>query len=358
MILKQIHLRLKRIFRRVYDRLDIALTKIAAKSPFFSSIYYAIFSKSFHREHNAVICGCRDYNRLSKSLDGNEYLLRRNIHRLEKGLLMQAMSDTYALGYIEETINAYAKCLQLAKTCNDNKFPEYLIWASDILCKYFDSVSTHPFIDSLKNRFRDVQHYQESHTLKCVPYKRDLSKANIIDYESFYALSKHRKSVRWFIQKPVPQQVIDKAVKVAAQSPSACNRQPFEFRIFDRPEYVNRVASIPMGANGFSHNIPAIAVIVGNMSAFAQERDRHIIYLDSSLAAMSFIFALETQGVSSCCINWPDIEEKESKMSKILGLTSYERPVLLIAFGYPDPNGLVAYSQKKTVDELRRYNFE
>ena len=33
----------------------------------------------------------------------------------------------------------------------------------------------------------------------------------------------------------VPREGIDQAMRAAAQSPSACNRQPFEFRVFDDP---------------------------------------------------------------------------------------------------------------------------
>ena len=32
---------------------------------------------------------------------------------------------------------------------------------------------------------------------------------------------------------------------------------------------------------------------------------------------MSFIFGLESQGVSSCMINWPDIEFREEKIHDI-----------------------------------------
>ncbi|MEZ6146238.1 MAG: hypothetical protein R3B91_12665 [Planctomycetaceae bacterium] len=62
--------------------------------------------------------------------------------------------------------------------------------------------------------------------------------------------------------------------------------------------------------------------------------------------------------MSSCCINWPDIESREAAFGEFLGLSRDERPVMCLAVGYPDPNGLVAYSQKKPLDQLRRYNFE
>ena len=71
---------------------------------------------------------------------------------------------------------------------------------------------------------------------------------------------------------------------------------------------------------------------------------------------MAFLLALEAQGLSSCCLNWPDLEPKERRMAKLLGLAADERVIMLIALGYPDPQGLVAYSQKRPLAELRSYN--
>ena len=51
-----------------------------------------------------------------------------------------------------------------------------------------------------------------------------------------------------------------------------------------------------------------IIVIVGELDAYEYDRDRHLIYIDGSLAAMTFMLALETLGLSSCPINWSGVE--------------------------------------------------
>ncbi len=175
-------------------------------------------------------------------------------------------------------------------------------------------------------------------------------------YEELLQLALHRRSVRWFDGRPVPRDVIDRAVVVAGLSPSACNRQPFRFAIFDDPELCQKVGAIPKGTPGWVHNIPCFIVIVGTLSAFDREKDRHIPYIDGSLAAMSLCFALETQGVSSCCVNWPDLADTEARMAKTLGLRPYERPIMCLAIGYPDGAEKVPYSQKLPLDQLRSYN--
>ena len=73
---------------------------------------------------------------------------------------------------------------------------------------------------------------------------------------------------------------------------------------------------------------------------------------------MAFVLALETLGLGSCCINWPDIEERERAAASLLKLESDERPVMFLAVGYPEATGLVPYSEKRPPEELCRFNFE
>ena len=109
-----------------------------------------------------------------------------------------------------------------------------------------------------------------------------------------------------------------------------------------------------MGTAGFSDNFQCLIVIVGDLSAYPFEKDRHIIYIDSALAAMQLQLALETQGLGSCTINWPDIERHEKLMAHELNLTAYQRPTMLIAVGYPDPEALIPFSAKKqSIDVIR-----
>ena len=324
----------------------------AARSPFFSSLYYAFVSSAFHREHYGVIYGKLKYAEELKLTQNSNFLLRRNIHRVEKGLLMRPRRDIFAKDYIEETVESYKNAL-LANQ-NTVTTDSELQWAYDVLKQYFTIIGSEPSIDRARKTFLELEPL--ANNKQCVPYKRDLNTPLPVDYEQFLALCYRRRSVRWYLQKPVPKDLIDKAIKAAALSPSACNRQPFEFRIFDRPELVQKVASIPMGTRGFNHNFPAIIAVVGQLRAYFSERDRHVIYIDASLASMSLMYAFETLGLSSCPINWPDIEEKERQMESLINLEPDQRVIMLISVGYPDPDGMVAYSQKKPLEQIRRYN--
>ena len=339
-------------FKQILNNLPELVLPWFARSPLFSSLYYAFISSAFRREHYGVIYGKLKYAEESKLAKNSDFLLRRNVHRLEKGLLMRPRRDIFAKDYIEETVKSYKNALlanQNAVTTDSE-----LQWAYDVLNQYFTIVASEPTIDKARKTFLELAPLASNN--QCVPYKRDFTNPLPVDYEQFLALSYRRRSVRWYLQKPVPKDLIDKAIKAAALSPSACNRQPFEFRIFDEPELVQKVASIPMGTKGFNHNFPAIIVVVGKLRAYFSERDRHVIYIDASLASMSLMYAFETLGLSSCPINWPDIEPLEKKMASLINLEPDERVIMLISIGYPDPDGMVAYSQKKSLDQIRKYN--
>ena len=67
---------------------------------------------------------------------------------------------------------------------------------------------------------------------------------------------------------------------------------------------------------------------------------------------MQLMLALETLGLSTCAINWPDIESREKMLDSLLSLGKHERTIMLLAVGYADPDGGIPYSQKKDSFDL------
>jgi nitroreductase len=162
--------------------------------------------------------------------------------------------------------------------------------------------------------------------------------------------------VRTFLPEPVPHAVVDAAIEVARQSPSACNRQAFEFRVFDEPELVDEIVDLAPGFDPHGRKVPCILAVVGKYRAYFSERDMHVIYVDASLAVMGLVYAFETLGYASCCINWPSLPTRDAAMARFLGLDADEEVVMLLAIGRADSTVSSPYSEKASVDALRRYN--
>jgi nitroreductase len=330
------------LFRQSRDGFNRRLALLFASRPALAKLFYGWISPRFTREQFAVIQGRARFVRASRV--SSDPLLRRCIHRLEKGLLMRPRAPTFAEDYIGEAVSAF-----LVARAIPSHDPEEVAWAQDVLTEYFRVVQPTATTDSAKCRFTDATPDPTK-----IPRPRGALNRSDVSPEAFLQLCRQRRSVRWFDSRPVPRELIEKAVTAASEAPSACNRQPYFFRLFEGQENTAAIAALAMGTRGYREQIPALVVVLGDLSAIAEERDRHLPYIDASLAAMQFMLALETLGLSSCPINWPDVEELEQKMERALELPPYVRPIMLIAIGYADPSGLVAYSAKKPVRILLR----
>lgn len=340
--------------RRAYNGANRAVLEVAGSTRLGATLYSIPGFATHNREQYAVLSGRRAYYRNLKRQRATHVELRRNVHRLEKGILMQPRREVFARDYIEETVEFYAVALQRPATMGNIDAGE-MQWAHDVLAEYFSIVTdADPGVARSRARFEALPPYGEPASIH--PYPQSTLQRTDVTYDQMLALAESRRSIRWFDQRPVERELIDKALLVGRQSPSACNRLPYEFLVFDEPDQVRTVSGIPFGAAGYSHQIPTIVVVKGDLSSYFSPRDRHVPYIDASLATMGFIYALETLGLSSSIINWPDFEPLEAKMAKTLGLKPHERVIMLIAVGYPDPEALVAYSKKKDIDSLRTYN--
>jgi nitroreductase len=315
------------------------------------------------REVRAVQTGRLEFRRLHrKGCLRSSAMLRRNIHRIEKGLTMRDRAPVFGVDYIAETVNLYQANVEALE-------PRERRWAHDVLTLYFSVVSANSKIARARRQFEVLAN--ATHNLEVsgpaigeprlerdlapqIPYRADTRPPLSVDYSSLRQLAERRRSIRWFEQKTVPDNLIERAVDLARQAPSACNRQPYFFKYIGDAQLAQQVASIAMGTAGYSDQLPALVVVIGDWSSLAEERDRHIPYIDGALAAMQFMLACETLGLGTCPINWPDVERLERRMDRALGLPVYQRPVMLIAVGYPDPEGGVARSTKKPVGDLLR----
>lgn len=317
-----------------------------------SSLYYALFSRKFEQEHKAVLLGRKAYREKLIKIGDSCVLLRRNIHRLEKGLIMRPRREVFAEGYIYETVNCYKDAVESPQLAINEKK-----WATDVLDEYFKVVGSSTLTDKAREIYRftyknllDGQDTASSFLPQLSsfkPYSYEQLPKNDISFEQIRRLFIRRRSVRWYQNKHVPIKLVQRAANIASFAPSACNRQPYRFLFCNNKKKAVAIANSAGGTVGFAENLPAIIAVVGDLSAFPYERDRHLIYIDGSLAVMQLMLALETLGLSTCSINWPEVDANERKIRSLIELEDYERVVMLLAVGYADTDGGIPYSQKK-----------
>lgn len=319
--------------------------------------YYRFVDGAFGREMDVVASGLVAYHDLREG-GRHRYNLVRNIHMIEKGLTMKPLRETFAEGYIEETVDLWGMV-------SDDRLglgSEELAWVADVLNAYFDATrrSGSAVIRRAAERATSLGLIPGAATTRGAVLRGSsgphapTTRADLVDISQLRELAENRRSVRWFLPDKVDRSVVDAAVTVAREAPTACNRQPYRFIVVD-DDRVGDIAAIPMGTRGYSEQVPSIIVVVGDWSAYFDVRDRHLPYVDASLATMGLVLGLEAQGVATCCINWPDIPERERAMTEALGLAAHERVIMLVAYGYADPEGSVPFSAKRPLSAVRSF---
>lgn len=337
--------------KKIRQQINAKVLSAASSSRIVARLYY-LFDPAFFHEYYAVLAGRKAYHDKLNSIEKSCALLRRNIHRLEKGLVMRPRRPVFAEGFIQETVQCYKNAVFSGDLESNEKK-----WAEDVLESYFSVVGKTKIIDQARSIYDSVSEFACSavsnkknspdDSLKYKPYLYSELPVHEISVDQLEVLYLRRRSVRWYQDRQVPRELVQRAANLASLAPSACNRQPYSFYFCNEKSKAVRIAKCAGGTVGFADNLSAIVVVVGDLSAYPTDRDRHLIYIDGSLASMQFMLALEALGLSTCSINWPDVRSSEKMLRNIIRLEDFERVVMLLAVGYADLEGGIPYSQKK-----------
>ena len=311
--------------------------------------------RAYLREQQAMLAGIAAYHEAEADFSrGPLYRLRRDVHRIEKGLCVPSRRPTFAEGYIGDTVDAFEKVVATRNGTANPTIDTTIAWASDVLHEYFAGVTATPPVADAAQRFERVEAPAVSDGTR-VPKPKENGQAPV-PYDAIAKLARRRRSVRAFLPEPVPREVIDSAVEVARQAPSACNRQAFEFRVYDDPEMIRGLVDLAPGFDDNGRAVPCMIAVVGKYRAYFRERDMHVIYIDASLATMGLLFGLETLGYASCCINWPSIPDRDRRLADYLRLDPDEEVIMLVAVGKADGEVSSPYSEKAPLDAVRSFN--
>lgn len=327
--------KIKRLKRKI--KLFLFLKVSERKLPQF--LIFLLFPNFMGPEIRATLSGILEYNYNNSKL--NEYKLRRNIHRIEKGLCSPKRRNIFALAYIEETVNELIK--YNSKYGIDKKGSYYL----GVLKSYFNVVDDSH--ETIKKSFTILKQSKLDEVDTGVFEKKLLQPQKIKKEfcDHYKNLIESRRSVRFYQDKEVPEELILEAVRASNQTPSACNRLPYEFLIFNETSKIVELLKYADGFQGDPSLVPCLVVLIGDLSAYVSEADRHLIYIDSSYGVMNFLLSLHSNSLGACMLNYAENDKYDNELRKILNLEKYKRVINLMTFGYPDYSVSVPYSEKK-----------
>lgn len=292
-----------------------------------------LIAKGFAFEIQQYFIARYKFDQSTKSLE-NLFLYRRNIHRLEKGLLLYDGSRGFALDYIEQTLKLHRNLLD-----EDGSPFEILDWGKSVLSEYFKLPFAPVQLLSPQDQLTDALTYSNERVHKIS--------------DSFSEIALARRSVRHYRQQLISTDELERVMQLACTSPTACNRQPYRFAVVQGP-LAGQVLGLAGGTSGWSENVRNVCVVIGDLSAYSSDTDRHLIYIDSSLATMQLINAMEMIGIVSCCVNWGHSRTQNEDLAKIVRLDKFEQPIMLVAFGYPTSKVKAPISAKVVNYEICR----
>ncbi|URQ86598.1 nitroreductase family protein [Pseudoalteromonas sp. SCSIO 43088] len=283
----------------------------------------------------------------SKSKATAIYKLRKDYHKIEKGLTMEPRRNFFGLKVLDNII-------QHIRIIDDCSNPEVLK-AVDVIKKYTLEHQNPPqlqkYIDYTKGFNNSCL---DSNTAYFSLKSKDLH-LEAKDKDLYKRIIKTRRTTRHFSSRVISRSDFNNVFEVARFSPSACNRQSWKTKVITNKPLIKRVLSLQNGNSGFGEDVDNLLVITGDLSSCVTPTERKQIWFDSGLYTMNLINALHVEGIGSCCLNWCVNNMTKNKLASLLSLEKGEEATVLLAVGYYKDKFVVCNSPKKSVSEFIEY---
>ncbi|OQA32747.1 MAG: Nitroreductase family protein [Betaproteobacteria bacterium ADurb.Bin341] len=184
------------------------------------------------------------------------------------------------------------------------------------------------------------------------PHVKPLRPASAEDSAAFRRVFLSRYSVRDFQKDREPaREVIARAIGIAIQSPSVCNRQTWRVHSY-YGNHAREVLAEQNGCRGFSQNVPTVLVVTSDLRFFDGINERYQAWIDGGMFSMSILLALHAEGLGAVALSWGVYGRQDKRLRAVAELPESERIIMLIACGHPSNDCVVPLSGRKPVSEI------
>ena len=155
-----------------------------------------------------------------------------------------------------------------------------------------------------------------------------------------------RRSVRKFLDTPIPDEYIDELLHAAMSGPSACNKTPWEFYVVKNSEKLGEVKK----ASLFSRfDSPLVIVVCGNLSRALPMQLAEYWIQDCSAATENILLRATDLGLGAVWCGAHPQHKVVKKIKDALELPEKHIPLGIIHIGYPaeSPEPRDQYDEKR-----------
>lgn len=286
-----------------------------------------------------------------KSLNYMAAELTRYTHSIEKGLSIYNIK----LGFGHEKQKKMISIIDLLEKENSNYYNEIISMAISALNQYiiFHDKNNYSddFIISLKDYIKSKKKFVDNSFGGTMEIDTKDFSFKIEEIESFF---KNRHSIRKFTKIPVDDKILKKAIKLAQQAPSACNRQAVRVYVVDKTKS-NVLKNQLSGIGGFAEEIDKFIIITGKISSYKyNEINQYIV--SASIYAGYLSLTLHAYGLGACIIQRPVIWNKNGEIiKKEYGICDDEQIICLLGVGNIDKKVIVPISHRISLDEFASF---
>lgn len=156
-----------------------------------------------------------------------------------------------------------------------------------------------------------------------------------------------RRNVRNFKDQPIPDVDLERILEAGRRSPSAMNRQPWDFVVSTNRTQLIELAKCWQGAGHVATSAATVTVITPIVES---SRDRDMNQYDLGQASMTMMIVAADLGIGSAHA----IVEDQDLARRILGFPGDRYAAYFIALGYPADRPLAPVTKltRRAFDEV------
>jgi nitroreductase len=168
---------------------------------------------------------------------------------------------------------------------------------------------------------------------------------------SFKESALGRSSVRSYSGELILEATIQDVIRIASKTPSVCNRQTWHTYIVRSKELKEKVMNLQSGCFGFGDTADFLAVITSDICSFVGAHEKNQSFVDGGMYAMSFLYALHSQGLGACPLHWMVPPKRSQQLRNLLSIPMSKNIVMVISVGNLPENIRTAKSVRYGIDE-------
>ena len=286
-----------------------------------------------------------------RSADDEERLaahITMDYHRLEKGMALPSPRYGFGRDAVLRLIRSIGRYEGSYGPSDITEFGRTALAGY----RHFNQGNMDPDLEAAIERFLAP----ESASIDCKGIDA-LTAATLFPFDSEVAqrFLTSRRSVRQFDGRPVPEELLQKAVRIAQQAPSVCNRQSARVFASNQREKMDEMLRFQNGNRGFGDRLGAVIVIASDMRAFTSLGERNQCWVDGGIFAMSMALALHSLQIGACMLNWSVEPGRDRALRRCLGIDDNYAIITMMGAGYTLDNLVVAASPRRRTEAIVRF---